>query len=39
MERIKNDYEKLPEIVTELPVGITCMTAKLIERTDKKAIY
>lgn len=31
--------ERLPEVITELPVGITGMTAKLIDRTDKKAIY
>jgi len=32
------DYERLPEIVDGLPVGIPQMTAKLIKRTDKKAI-
>ena len=32
--------EKLPELIKELNgVGIPGMTAKLVERTDKKAIY
>jgi hypothetical protein len=36
---MKESYIKLPETVTDLPVGIPQMTAKLVERTDKKAIY
>lgn len=33
-------FERLPEVITELNgVGIPGMTATLIERTDKKAIY
>ena len=39
MEAKKIDYELLPELVTDLPVGIPGMTAKLIERTNSKAIY
>jgi hypothetical protein len=38
--KTKDDYIRLPEIVEELNgVGIPQMTAKLIKRTDKKAIY
>ena len=34
------DYDQLPKIIPELyGVGIAGVTAKLIERTDKKAIY
>jgi len=34
------DYERLPEIVDGFrEVGIPGLTAKLVERTDKKAIY
>ena len=34
-----NDYERLPEVVTGLPVGIPKMSAKLIVRNDDKALY
>ncbi len=33
------DYERLPDEVSIGTVGIPGMTAKCIERTDKKAIY
>lgn len=34
------DYRRLPELVEELNgVGIPGMTAKLVVRTDKKAVY
>jgi hypothetical protein len=36
---MKNDYERLPEVVTIEGTGIPNLTAKLIERTDKKALY
>jgi hypothetical protein len=36
---MKANYRKLPEVVLELPVGIPQMSAKCIERTDKKAMY
>ena len=39
MEKANDYYEKLPEVVTDLPVGIPGMTATLVERNDKKAIY
>jgi len=39
MEAKKIDYERLPELVADLPVGIFGMTAKLVVRTDSKAIY
>lgn len=36
---MEKDYVKLPEVVTDLPVGIPQMTATLVCRTDKKALY
>jgi hypothetical protein len=36
---MKTSFIKLPGVVTDLPVGIPGMTAKLVQRTDKKAIY
>jgi hypothetical protein len=36
---MKKEVLKLPEVVTELPVGIPQMTANLFKRDDKKAIY
>jgi len=40
MTEQKDQYEILPEIIAELNgVGIPGMTATLVERTDKKAIY
>jgi hypothetical protein len=36
---MKEEFTTLPEVVTNLPVGIPGMTATLVVRTDKKAIY
>jgi len=36
---MKTIYEQLPETVEISGTGIPLLTAKLIERTDKKAIY
>lgn len=37
--KTETDYERLPETVESLPVGIPEMSAKLVIRTDKKALY
>lgn len=37
---MNTDYERLPEVVSDLNgVGIPGLTATLVERTDKKAMY
>ena len=36
---MKTDYEKLPEVVAGFPVGIPDISAKLVKRTKKKAMY
>lgn len=35
----KQKYDSLPDVVTELPVGIPGMSAKLVARNKHKAIY
>ena len=40
MKKVKYDYERLPEVVSPLVgVGKPGLSAKLIMRTDKKALY
>ena len=36
---MKTDYEILPDVITEMAIGIPQMTAKCVKRTDKKAMY
>ena len=37
--KTKTDYERLPEVVSGFPVGIPDISAKLVKRTDRKAMY